>query len=262
MEQRPDWHKLIQKGLPYLLSAILAGAICLTFLGNSNTQMLTELERVLDWKFIGQASMEDTRAELESEKLALQLKQQELAEAMTQTEQLLSQLNSVKQDTQDLLTEAEVQGGAVADKIGQLKDAYDHVEQLEQQRWVLPIQYTVCTSPFGNRVHPVEGETKYHSGVDLAAPLGTPIVAARSGTVEVASYDDSSGYYVCIDHLDNYETRYMHMQKYIVAPGQFVVAGQIIGYCGETGVATGPHLHFAVYQNGKAVNPAEYVDIK
>lgn len=262
MEQILDWHKLIHKSLPYLLAVILAGAICLTFAANSNTQMLTELERVLDWKFIGQASMEDTRAELESEKLALQVKQQELAAAMSETEQLLNQLNSVKKDTENLLTEAEVQGGAVADKIGQLKDAYDRVEELEQQRWVLPIRYSVCTSFFGNRVHPVDGETKYHSGVDLAAPLGTPIVAARSGTVEVASYDDSSGYYVCIDHLDNYETRYMHMQKYIVTPGQFVVAGQIIGYCGETGVATGPHLHFAVYQNGKAVDPAEYVDIK
>ena len=262
MAQKPDWHKLVPKSLPYALGVIFTCAITVTFLGNQTTQVLTELERLVDWKFVGQASMESAKAELESEKLALQAKQQELAEAMTETEQLLSQLNSIKQDTQDLLTEAEVQGGAVADKIGELKDAYDHVEELEQQRWVLPIQYTMCTSEFGYRVHPVEGETKYHSGVDLAAPLGTPIVAARSGTVEVATYDDSSGYYVCIDHLDGYETRYMHMQKYIVTPGQFVVAGQIIGYCGDTGVATGSHLHFGIYKDGQAVDPAEYVDIK
>ena len=266
MEQKPDWHKLIQKSLPVVLTLVLVGAICMTFLGNSNTQMLTELERYVDWRFIGQASMEDTRAELESEKQALQLKQQEmaaeLAAAMNETQQLLNQLNSIKQDTENLITEAETHGGAVADKIGQLKDAYERVEELEQQRWLLPIQYTEFSSPFGNRIHPVEGETKFHSGVDLSAPAGTPIVAARSGTVEVASYDDSSGYYVSIDHLDGYDTRYLHMQKHIVKPGQFVVAGQIIGYCGSTGVATGPHLHFSVYRNGTAVNPADYIDIK
>lgn len=262
MAQKTEWHKLAQKALPFVLVVVLACAITLTFLGNQNTQVLTELERLFDWKFIGQASMEGTRAELEAEKLELQTKQQELAAAMTQTELLLSQLNTIKQDTQDLLLKAEQEGGAVSDKIGQLQEALDHVQELEQQRWVLPIQYTMCTSDFGYRLHPVKGEGLFHSGVDLAAPQGTPIVAARSGTVDVAAYEeDGAGYYVIIDHLDGYETRYFHMDRYIVTKGQFVVAGQIIGYCGSTGVATGSHLHFGVYQNNQAVDPGDYIDI-
>jgi len=262
MEQKPDWHKLARKSLPYLLVGVLTCAVGVAFLGHSDIPSLTELERRIDWKFVGQASMEDTRAELEAEKQALQVKQQELATAMTETQQLLTQLNSVKQETQDLLTEAENQGGAVADKIGELKDAYDHVEELEQQRWVLPMNYTMCTSPFGSRTHPVDGVTKYHVGVDLAAPMGTPIVAARSGTVQEATFEETSGNYVIIDHLDGYKTGYLHMQKSIVKSGQFVVAGQIIGYCGDSGVATGSHLHFEISKDGKKVNPAEYVDIK
>ena len=77
----------------------------------------------------------------------------------------------------------------------------------------------------------------------------------------MATYDDSSGYYVVIDHLDGYRSVYMHMDKYIVGAGQFVVAGQLIGYCGNTGVSTGDHLHFGIYHNGQTVNPADYIDM-
>ena len=81
--------------------------------------------------------------------------------------------------------------------------------------------------------------------------------------MKAAAYDeDNEGYYVNIDHLDGYVSRYMHMDKYIVTQGQFVVAGQIIGYCGDSGIATGVHLHFGIYKDGKAVNPAYYMDIK
>jgi murein DD-endopeptidase MepM/ murein hydrolase activator NlpD len=86
-------------------------------------------------------------------------------------------------------------------------------------------------------------------------------VASRSGKVTQASYDSSSGYHVYVNHGDGFVTRYLHMTHYIVSPGQYVNAGQVIGYCGSTGASTGPHLHFSVYYNGQAVNPANYINI-
>ena len=128
--------------------------------------------------------------------------------------------------------------------------------------WLVPIDYTHFSSPFGYRIHPIYGDWRMHYGVDLSAPQGTPIYASRNGVVNVASYEaGGAGYYVNIDHQDGFTTRYMHMTHYIVSAGQYVYAGQVIGYCGSTGASTGPHLHFSVYYNGTAVNPANYISI-
>lgn len=125
--------------------------------------------------------------------------------------------------------------------------------------WKVPIDYVAVTSPFGDRDAPTEGASTNHKGVDLAAPLNTPIYATRSGTVITASYNSSSGYYVVIDHGDGYRSTYMHMTYYIVSAGQRVSQGQTIGYCGSTGVSTGSHLHFGISQNGSYQNPSNYI---
>ena len=126
----------------------------------------------------------------------------------------------------------------------------------------MPINYTYFSSPFGWRDHPVYGGQRFHYGVDLAAPQGTPIYASRGGRVSVATYDSSSGYYVSINHLDGFVTKYLHMTHYVVSPGEYVAAGQIIGYCGNTGASKGSHLHFGIYKDGTAVNPALYINIR
>ena len=128
--------------------------------------------------------------------------------------------------------------------------------------WLVPISYTRFSSPFGMRLHPVYGDYRLHNGVDLSAPEGTPIYASRAGQVIVATYGASGGNYVMIDHMDGtYTTMYLHMTRYVVSVGQNVNAGELIGYCGSTGVSTGPHLHFSIFKNGVAVNPADYIPI-
>lgn len=127
--------------------------------------------------------------------------------------------------------------------------------------WKVPIDYVAVTSPFGDREAPTAGASSDHKGVDLAAPLNTPICASRSGTVITASYNSSSGYYVVIEHGDGYRSTYMHMTYYIVSAGQRVSQGQTIGYCGSTGVSTGSHLHFGISYNGEYVNPVGYINI-
>ena len=125
--------------------------------------------------------------------------------------------------------------------------------------WIRPCKYKLLSSPYGWRTHPVYGDRRFHSGVDLAGSQGTPIVAARSGTVTTASYNGSSGYFVTINHGDGYSSSYLHLTGFTVKVGQKVSRGQTIGYMGSTGVSTGPHLHFSIYYKGSTVNPASYI---
>ncbi|MBR5490806.1 MAG: peptidoglycan DD-metalloendopeptidase family protein, partial [Oscillospiraceae bacterium] len=105
---------------------------------------------------------------------------------------------------------------------------------------------TYITSCFGYRVHPIFGTTKYHAGVDIAANSGATIGAAQSGTVGIAEYSSSYGYYVVVYHADGNSTLYAHMSSMAVSVGQSVSRGETLGYVGSTGWSTGPHLHFEV----------------
>ena len=125
--------------------------------------------------------------------------------------------------------------------------------------WIRPCNYTMLTSPFGNRNTGIAGASTYHQGVDLAAPQGTPIYASRGGTVTGATYGSAAGYYVRINHGDGFSSIYMHMEYYCVSVGQTVSQGQVIGYVGKSGVASGYHLHFGIAYNGAYVNPCAYV---
>ena len=95
--------------------------------------------------------------------------------------------------------------------------------------------------------------------MDLAADEGTPIWAARGGTVYRAGYNEYNGYYVGVDHGDGFSTVYLHMTHYVVDVGDYVSQGETLGYMGSTGVSSGPHLHLTMYYNGSPVNPAEYI---
>ena len=132
-------------------------------------------------------------------------------------------------------------------------------------QWPLTITGTI-TSQFGYRTDPISGETSYHSGTDIAAPAGSPILAAASGTVTIANALDSwgggYGYYVRIDHGGGLETLYAHCSSICVTAGQQVQAGQVIAYVGQTGRATGNHLHFEVYQDGQRADAMAYFAIQ
>ena len=244
-------------------------------------------EAVADAKLI----LEDKKVALEITKEELNASQLVLEEKRAEADALLADLIATGEEYEALLDAAELDVENLLDEISQKEVEYDEAKDREYQQWLstsippttkppaytggtagsgsnvggktwlVPCTYSRFSSPFGYRVHPVYGDWRFHSGVDLAAPSGTPIIASRSGRVTVATYSWSAGYYVTIDHLDGYETKYLHMTHYIVSPGEYVNAGQIIGYVGSTGTSTGPHLHFSVYYNGAAVNPANYINI-
>lgn len=112
------------------------------------------------------------------------------------------------------------------------------------------------TSGFGMRRHPLLRFSRMHAGMDIGAPYGSPIVAATDGTVTFAGWHGGHGKFVRIAHGGGLGTGYGHMSRISVAAGSRVVQGQVIGYVGSTGLSTGPHLHYEVYRNNVAINPA------
>ena len=115
------------------------------------------------------------------------------------------------------------------------------------------------TSPYGNRADPFTGVKKFHTGMDMAAPTGTPVKATLDGKVVAVSFNQVYGNYVIVSHINGYQSLYAHLHAATVKVGQRINQGEKLGLVGSTGYSTGPHLHFTVYKNGKLVNPQELV---
>lgn len=250
----------------------------------SDKRRLKEMSDAAEAVATAKAELEAEMNALEDTKDELTVTQKELEVKSDEADKLLADLIATGEKYEALLEEAEAEAGKLGTDIAAAQNAYDSA-QYEQwlstskpssssssapntsnsapssSGWIVPCNYTRFTSPFGYRIHPIYGYKKFHYGVDLAAPKGTPIKAAKAGTVVAASYGSSAGYYVQINHGDGFQSKYLHMTHYIVKTGQYVTQGQVIGYVGSTGASTGPHLHFGILYNGSYVNPAKYIDI-
>ena len=231
-----------------------------------------------------QAELSNEKTELESTRAQLDEIQLELEEKRAEADELLRQLVAKGEEFQALIDESEALQDELMAEIAQAEKDLKKAEYQEwlatyvppttrpgndttpstdapsSSGWVCPVPYYTLTSPFGMRIHPIRGTWTMHNGVDMAAAQGTPIYAAKSGKVTKTSYQaGGAGYYVSINHGDGFSSIYMHMTHYIVSPGQYVTAGQVIGYVGSTGGSTGPHLHFGISYNGTYVNPMNYI---
>jgi murein DD-endopeptidase MepM/ murein hydrolase activator NlpD len=120
-----------------------------------------------------------------------------------------------------------------------------------------PVAEGIMRSPFGIRRHPILGYTKMHTGIDWAAPTGTPIYASGNGTVEKEGWESGYGKYIRIRHTNGYETAYGHMSAFArgIEEGKRVRQGQVIGFVGSTGLSTGSHVHYEILVNGRFVDP-------
>ena len=157
---------------------------------------------------------------------------------------------------------AQLLGGYIAGSGNILMPDSSHIPK-DIFSWPMGEGFSI-TSTFGYRKDPLTSETKYHSGIDIGAPSGTPILAAADGTVTIANSTDSwgggYGYHVKVQHNATYSTFYAHCSQIAVANGQEVKKGQVIAYVGSTGRSTGAHLHFEVYKDGVRANPLGYFE--
>jgi murein DD-endopeptidase MepM/ murein hydrolase activator NlpD len=162
-----------------------------------------------------------------------------------------------------------------------ISKAYDEIKEESQNRlsnysqitWYIANKYNLSksipkgwpvlgniTSPFGYRIHPLSLSYEFHSGVDISQEPGTPIKSTADGVVRYAGWQAGYGMAVLIDHGGGYSTLYGHMSEILVKEGEKINREQIIGRVGSTGTSTGPHLHYEVWEFGKAVNPTKYIE--
>ena len=241
--------------------------------------------------------LEAEKVELEASRVELDATQLVLDEKRAEADALLTELNAKDRELQEMYDEMAAEEAAVSASIAAREQEYTAALKAEEEArkaqeaaqqaaqnannsssnnsssessepststpnsegWITPCSYVSLTSPYGWRIHPITGKNSFHNGIDLANSQGTPIYAARSGTVTTATYNGAYGYYVTINHGDGYSSLYAHMTHYIVGSGDYVTQGQVIGYMGSTGWSTGPHLHYTIYYNGNTVNPAGYI---
>lgn len=126
--------------------------------------------------------------------------------------------------------------------------------------YIKPLSGGRLSSTFGRRKSPTAGASTYHKGIDWATPTGTTVVASCGGTVAKAGWGSGYGYVVYINHPDGKQTRYAHLSKVLVSVGQTVEQGQKIALSGNTGISSGPHVHFEILVNGSQVNPLNYLN--
>ena len=265
----------------------------------SDKRRLKELGEAAENVAAAQEELELEKADLQETKKELDATQVELDEKRKEADELLLELIAKGVELEELAQMYEEQEKAFLAEIAQQEQEYTKAKQKEYLEWlatsettqpptsaapqggstnnssatnsggqagvntgsgwIVPVSYKRLESPFGNRTAPTGGASTYHQGVDLSADSGTPIYASRGGQVSAATYGSAAGYYVRINHMDGFSSIYMHMTHYVVSAGQNVSQGQLIGYVGKTGVATGNHLHFGISYNGAYVNPCNYV---
>ncbi len=124
-----------------------------------------------------------------------------------------------------------------------------------------PLKNRGVTSRYGWRQHPVSRERRFHTGIDLRAPVGTPVVATADGVVEHAGFHSQSGFgnLVILNHNFGFRTYFAHLDDYVVEPGEFVRKGDVIGHSGETGVTDGPHLHYEIWHIQRRLDPKPFL---
>lgn len=243
-------------------------------IAQSDQRRLEEIQQAADDLSSTQAKMQQELRSLAEAQRSLADSESLLAEKRTESDGLLRSLAAQKEEFELLLDDSEAKQDALMKEIAQKEKELANAQYEEKlaklalqgqnppsnATWITPVSGYTITSAFGMRIHPVYKYALMHNGIDMACPQGTPIYAARAGTVTTASYQaGGAGYYVSINHGDGFSSIYMHMTNFVVSSGQSVAAGQLIGYVGSTGVSTGPHLHFGVSYAGTYVNPMAYI---
>ena len=205
---------------------------------------------------------DDAQAEYDAIALAEDEAMQELLKAMQEyAAQLAAQRTSYSGSTGGGSTSSgTASSGAGTSGTGGAYENTSNASGTYNGTFIWPVDSTYITSRYGERSAPTAGASTNHKAVDIGAKSGDPIYAAADGQVASATYNNGLGYYVSIEHDGETATRYSHMTNFIVQPGEYVKQGQIIGYAGESGIATGSHLDYAVIKNGQQVDPMQFYD--
>lgn len=271
---------MYEKGDTFLLETLFSSKSFGEFLNKADyiemlsaydRKMLNEFTKTREAVEALKASLEAEQEVLEEAKAASQKEQDAMAGLISQKEVEInafeSDINNKEQIKKEYEAEiasqnAEIQAleAAVAEERKRIAAANGALSRYDggQFAWPAP-SYTRISDDYGNRTHPILGTQQFHNGIDMAAPSGSPILAAYDGKVVQAAYSGTMGNYIMIDHGDSLYTIYMHASALHVSAGAVVTRGQKIASVGSTGRSTGPHLHFSVRRDGSYVSPWNFI---
>lgn len=186
--------------------------------------------------------------------------QSELNSNLNAKQEYLNKVNSNIDQYTKMEAELQAQSAEIAKMIKQIIAAQKSTQKYVGgiMNWPAPGNYNI-TSPYGERIHPVYKTKIFHTGIDIAAPMGSDIIAANSGTVIFSGWNGGYGNCIIIDHGGGISTLYAHCSRLLVSKGELVSAKQTIAAIGSTGISTGPHLHFEVRINGDHTDPMSYL---
>ena len=191
----------------------------------------------------------------------------DISKLLAQSEQKQADIEKIYNQKNDLLSGAQADKNALLAMQNQLTAEESETARILESykygsapgdKFMWPVSGPIG-SPFGMRVDPVLHAYRMHTGIDIPAPRGTPVKAADGGQVIQTSYDSGYGNHILVYHGGGMATWYAHLQGFNCSVGQMVTRGQVIGFVGSTGLATGPHLHFEVRINGEPQNPLQYL---
>lgn len=232
-----------------------------------DTQLIDSLKTDLADISEKKGEVEAKKKTVEENRAALQSKYSQLENSYSANEKLISELETdqsqLEAQRKEALRQAEEQEKEIQRIIEENARKEPIVVAPSSQGYLWPLPgYSMITSPFGYRSHPIYGVSRLHRGIDISggSVYGKPILASRAGTVITATYHYSYGNYVIIDHGDGYSTLYAHCSSLNVSAGQAVSQGQTIAFVGNSGDSTGPHLHFEVRKGTTPMNPLSYVN--
>lgn len=248
-------------------------------IAEADVRMLDKLQKAAEEIERAREDLAAEKLQLEQTKSDLTAKEEELTEMRAESDKLLNELIKDNDQLQAAVKKYESMEDELSAQMAAKERELTEAQQREANagnnngggngggggggnssyQFIRPVSGGYISSAYGYRYHPITGNYSFHTGVDFAVARGTPIKASAGGKVTVASYTYVWGYYVTINHSNGFSTLYAHMTNYIVSYGQKVSQGQVIGYVGDTGYATGPHLHFTMYYNGSTVNPMNYI---
>lgn len=209
--------------------------------------------------------LEERRQQLETLQSQLEEKQQAEKAKQQALKADKNQVGALKEEVSMSLDELEAMENdliAAANALtSQIYSAQSTDTEFVGGAFIAPVSSVRVTSEYGNRMHPILGYNKLHTGIDFSASTGTPVMASAAGTVIIATYNSSYGNYVVIDHGGGITTLYAHNSSLAVSVGASVTQGQVIAYAGSTGMSTGPHCHFEVRVDGQYQNPRNYLSL-
>lgn len=207
------------------------------------------------------SELEDAKAQQEAARQQQVAAKQELASQQSEVDKLITQISATEADLQKqeaaLRSAAAAADAEIRRKEKELASQIANVPSESGFLWPLS-GYNTLSSLFGSRIHPITGKANNHTGIDIPAPRGTTIKAAKSGVVTKSTYNNSYGNYVVVSHSDGTSTLYAHMSRRSVSEGQKVSQGAKLGEVGTTGSSTGNHLHFEVRVKGSRTDPVNY----